>query len=409
MSFSLALSILGAIYPGKAKLNTSGLFCYSATQDPLEGILFFCLYVFPMFGNFIYMCWQVELMYHQLQVDLHANDKLQNQSPRPAQRRNYIAMWWYVLVMFLCYISILGVALYSWITRRHAPVGLWIAFGMSGHFNTLCNPILYYFLSEPARIALKNFVCQRNKRVKNSTSEARFLQNYYQHVLSDPEQIECLRQYANKVYSQDLVIFYFDYYRPWLELFDDNLLLFSQTSVYAISPTLESTDSEIQLFSPTRSLSSQSLSYNVSNQLLSSFVFNAMTTNMESPTTNNYDIDNISLGHAIELQSISTPPRLDIKESATSHRRLKELTDVIYKTFIADKAPLLLNVEGSMLVEIKEKFKNEDFCITRDLFESIAQEISNLMYQNLFTPLLQNDEFYGKFREWFLQRHSDVL
>ena len=343
--YSILLATLGAIGPGHAKLNSAGLFCYSATQDLLEGSIFFLGYVFPMFVGYIFMCWKISRRIRFLGTRIRRGTftdvSITATIPRVAQQKNYDGMWWYAFVMFGCYVSIVGVAGYSWVTANHAPPAMWIAFGLSGHLNTLINPILYYVLSKPARNALLDFVLRSKQQAAYQVIGQSDLLLFFNYLMRTASGQAKLAEYAAVIYSTELTTFLFDIYPKWKA----QLRVCTQSEVPRAS-------------SPTISLVIEKDSLSISPS--------------SSPATT----------PEIELRTLyskSTAPFLE------GNQELQRITEEICDTYIHDDSPFRLNISYEMSRTISEKVETGQ--IDDKMFDKLIVELREMVFTEIFLQL----------------------
>jgi hypothetical protein len=205
--YCLFLTLIGVIYPGNAVLNSAGLFCYTQVENLEEGIVFCIGYVLPMFGSLIWMNYKIQLKLNVMSKMLRRSsiNHGETQNPRPFQVNELKSMRVYVYVMLLCYAPILSLSMYSWITGKRQPPIMWIIFGLSGHSNTLVNPVLYYILSNQARKIL--FDQSNHTEVENDASTS---MKDFNLMLEFKQGIDIMKKIADEHFVPELTKFLFE-------------------------------------------------------------------------------------------------------------------------------------------------------------------------------------------------------
>jgi len=232
------LSIIGSIAPGQGTLNSSGLFCYTASQFVLEGSLFHLLYVGPLIGTLVFFWYR---MYNRVQemTQFLAKRKI-NVEARKGQVTMAKRMAWYIYALLLCFVPYEIAVWYSWVTGEHAPYQMWITFGMFGHVLTVLSPILYYILNASARDAVitytkKKLPCSQYRLKKQreieltssldgrrgshsgsagtSTRRAALEEKQFEELvraLSDPSLLNELLKFADERWCSEGILFWID-------------------------------------------------------------------------------------------------------------------------------------------------------------------------------------------------------
>lgn len=373
LGWSLFLALLGNLGPGTPRLNTAGLFCYSATEFLAEGLLFFVGYVIPMFIGFIYMCMRISSSYRVMQRKATQSEKFSSLVPRAEGIRNYYGMWYYVVIMFCCYVSIVGVALYSWVTGEHAPPILWIVFGIAGHTSTVSDPLLYYKFSEPAWKAVREYWMTRSAADGRMTTKeiidvTKYHMPYFKYCLTSSYGKAKIMNQAQEVYSTEYVAFYFDGYPGWLAVWDRNPV------------EIINWDSKQAAL----------ISRNSDQNLLD----NEHISNQDSPQFSYRSLDGVDKKECDQLELTEIPTQVP--------QEVFDETERLFYEFIDSRAPFSLSLPPDIIAQVRADYSAKNF--DKKLFDAVNLQLEREMYSNLFQPLLKKPDFCTDFEKWVQER-----
>jgi hypothetical protein len=143
------------VWPGRARLNTSGTYCIPAFEQPWPAFFFFGVAICPVV---LFLLVQYAWIYFFV---LQAKKRVQASFPGtgegpPWQKHLKLArqLSSLVLAYFIFYTPFLISAFYEWATGYFAPAWLDCIGGVLVHFSSAANPILYIWTTNQARKAL---------------------------------------------------------------------------------------------------------------------------------------------------------------------------------------------------------------------------------------------------------------
>lgn len=234
--YCLMLSIIGTIYPGQSRLNAAGTFCYPALQFLPDAIIFYIGYVGPELAFLIIINRKISSALSDMEGKLRILGK--KVKPRPLQVLTLRTTWSYVIFMLICYAPFIITSVYMWISGSLAPSPIWILAGLTGHLNTLMNPILYYILSPSARKAvLSCFYSITGWEILSQYREMRemdFHQGFFEFLIASEEGRLKITQHAEEQYCNELTLFLFDDYDKWLKATMKTKTLIARTGTRGI-------------------------------------------------------------------------------------------------------------------------------------------------------------------------------
>jgi len=279
--------------------------------------------------------------------------------------------------MLLCYLPILSLSLYSWSTGHHQPPFMWIIFGLSGHSNTVINPILYYLLSQKARKALftklynilgwqcfvTNELCDTTEV---PTTDQIAYTAYFDTMITTKAGRKALEREAESHYCPELTKFFFEDHPKWLAMVAGPK---KKKSLYCVQEDLADRDQEARSPSTFLELSQ--------NSLYESREGSKLATETE-----------ISIPEVLPEVSI---PLTTIYEPKTDEQGelINKFANYIHKTYIEEHAPLSLNLSDELRQDVEDRLfrgQSEIVASTDSKPEKIFMEVDNVVKE-----LIQNN------------------
>jgi hypothetical protein len=378
VGYCLILAFLGNVMPGHASLNTSGLFCYTASHRITEALLLHIGYILPLTLG-LFVIWFRLFRKVKYMTKFLATRKI-NVEARRGQVRMAKRLAWYLGIMCACYAPFEMAVGYSWVTSNPPPSQLWIAFALSAHLLTIANPILYYMLNQSARALVYNYLseklCHRLTDpesalpVSQSDSKSSFTEKgklvnddqieEFVHALSDTSILNQILAFAESQFCSEGILFWIDV-QVWRTMC-----------------------SKISCFPPvSRPPSLQ--------QNLASWGLGKRKESKDSPTITPTAITQVEMQDLKENKSQEVIQEVDLGA-------LREFAKNVYLTYFARgsySAPLELNVRDDVQAQVYQELKILE---TKDgpvcnfqlqaalihVFDRAEHEILKLLYENVY-------------------------
>jgi len=139
----------GTVWPGKARLNLSGTFCVPSYEEVFPAVFFFGVNVFP---TVVFLAVQYSWIFiYYRRITKH--DLMRSRKQLKLARQLAV----FVVVYFLFYTPFLLSAIYEWSTKYFAVVSFDIIAGIFTHMASVANPVMYLWVTKPAREEMKKF------------------------------------------------------------------------------------------------------------------------------------------------------------------------------------------------------------------------------------------------------------
>jgi len=140
------------VWPGSARLNSSGTYCLAAFELPWSAIFFCGAALFP---TVLFVAVQYLWIFIYVYKAKKSLEQESNEEKHDSRSYLILARQLGVLVMvyFVCYLPFFVSAIYEWITEYYAPPYADFA-GVLVHVASVANPVMYLWTSNQAKAEL---------------------------------------------------------------------------------------------------------------------------------------------------------------------------------------------------------------------------------------------------------------